>query len=463
MNKTTDVSGACDDALDDLLRSHSIRLGGRQRRRLAWLAARCGDPVLWDRNGPSLDGRRLVIVVEPPSGPRAELFYRSLHADCVVVIPFGENAAFDFLKAKLKDFGTIGPSGADGPHEMWWGGVSWPAAGDAAAPMPLIASCHPRDSGKADAARLARALDTLGLDHVIESVRTASPKRLSGAEKADFILDVWRRHDRPVLWIEPDAVVTAPPALLQALDCDFAAHKWNRWEMSGRTLYFGRSSVAETMLRTWQCLASSYPAVWEGYVLDQTWSLISSQMPLETLWLPRAYHSASADHRPRKPPVIVHRIDTVTDDLGPDPDFPRALRVARRASRTGAPEPLVIIKSPEGVGAAVTVLLRDVQSAAARDVAASIEAVTRAFVADPAGFGHLELALCAWQEDVRLATSAANFTNNRIFEITPADDVPEDLFRRFADVSGASSRNVIPLGGRGRSGTEPPRHQPLSA
>lgn len=41
----------------------------------------------------------VIVLAEPPSGPAAEMLYRSLRTDCMVVVPFGENPAFDFLKS----------------------------------------------------------------------------------------------------------------------------------------------------------------------------------------------------------------------------------------------------------------------------------------------------------------------------------------------------------------------------
>ena len=120
------------------------------------------------------------------------------------------------------------------------GGKGWPTSLEqGAAVQPLVVSCYPRDKGHDRAARLEQSL---GLDHIIKSVDTVAPGELLGHERSGFILDLWERQTRPVLWVKPGAVMAGAPALLAAIDCDFAAHKWNRWEMAPRTLYFGRSS-----------------------------------------------------------------------------------------------------------------------------------------------------------------------------------------------------------------------------
>src|SRR3954468_12359808 len=97
-----------------LLQSNGIKLGPAQQRRLEWLVGRYGTPVMQTGAEMSAGDSGVIIVAGPPSGARAELFRRTLHAGCVVAIPFGENPAFDFLKSKLTEFGTVGPCGADG-------------------------------------------------------------------------------------------------------------------------------------------------------------------------------------------------------------------------------------------------------------------------------------------------------------------------------------------------------------
>ncbi|MEW6639372.1 MAG: hypothetical protein AB1586_02620 [Pseudomonadota bacterium] len=442
MTQTSDFSL---DALDAQLHFHRITLGDRQRRRLRHLAQRHGAPAIWDGPDSRIDGQRLVMALEPPTGPRAELFFRALHDHSVVVVPFGENPAFDFLKSKLIDFGTIGAAGREGPHEVWWGGPSWSAIAPPAeaAALPRVESCYARALGADHITHLARSLTALALDFDIEAIDAAAGA-LPGRDKADFILRMWEKHDRPILWLDADTVMLAPPQLPAAFDCDFAVHKWNRWEMSTRVLYFGRSPAAEALLRTWREFSHAYPSVWDGHALDQAWSLVSSQMALDTLWLPRGYHALQGDQGAR--PVILHKRATTTADLGPDGGFPKALRTARRACRTGAPESLIVIKAPEATTQPVTVILHDIQTAGARAVAKSVEAVASAFAADPAGFSHLELSLCPWQDDAKATAAAAAASRHRILEIAPSDAVASDIFRTLATSSGPSLRqNIVPL------------------
>ena len=269
------------------------------------------------------------------------------------------------------------------------------------------------------------------LEFDIEPIATEAGDQIGCAQKTDFMLRMWRRYRQPLLFVEIDAVLRQSPLLPVTLECEFAVHKWNRWEMSARTLYFGTSDAAEALLQTWHQLATCYPAIWEGYLLDQAWSLTSSQMPLDTVWLPRSYHALTGEFAARQA-AIVHNLPTTTADLGPDPDFAAELRVARRAGRTGARDSFMVLRSPSISNKSVTVILRDVESRDARAVAASIEALTSAFARDCGGYGQLELSLCAWQDDVRVAREAAASAQCRVLEIAVGQTVSPDMFCALA-------------------------------
>jgi hypothetical protein len=416
-----------------LLAKNGIRLGEPQLRKLGLLVEWFGAPVVWNGQSERTPLEGVVTLTDPPHGAAAERLRRSLQTGSVVAIPFGEDPGFDFIKSKLTGFGTIGASGIDGPHQLWWGGLEWPTADDAPSDETVrVVSCYPVGLGDRHADRLKQSLARLGLNHDIEPIDTIFDDRLFAFEKADFLVRMWERHGGPLLFVEADAVLRARPSLPVHLDCDFAVHRWNGWEMSARTLYFGRSQIAEALLRTWQDLAVAYPSVWDGYLLDQAWSLTSSQMPLDTVWLPRGYHAVAGDVDQHASAIIVHDLPATNFDLGPDPDFSDMARSARRAGRVGGREPLLVVNSAMPAENGVTVILRGNEASGVRSMAASIDAVTDAFAADCGGFGRLELALCPWKEDVRSAAEAARQASHRVIEIAPSQELSDDLFRSFA-------------------------------
>ncbi|TCU59308.1 hypothetical protein EDE08_12813 [Bradyrhizobium sp. R2.2-H] len=431
--------------LDRLLQSGGIRLGEAQHDRLAWLVSRYGAPTLDGLN----EGRRngVIILREPPSGAAAELFYRSLTPGCAVVIPRSENPGFDFLKSKLTEFGTVGPCGSDGPHEMWWGGIGWSkflSAADSSPLRPRIVSCYPRGGDATAAFALRHSLERFDLACHIEPIEAQLSDRILCFEKAEFMMRTWTKYREPLLFVEAGAVVREAPLLPSFLGCDVALHKWNRWEMSARTLYLGRTKAAEMMLRTWQQLAASYPAIWEGYLLDQAWSLTSSQVPLDTVWLPRSYHALKGDLGASRA-TILHDQQTTTLELGPDLGFASMVRAARRAGRTGARDAFMVMTSKAGTGNGIAVILRNVSASDAGAVAATVEAVTGAYAADCGGYGRLELSLCAWQDDVGAAREAAAQARYCVLEIAPGQRITNDFFAAHAsDDAVMSARRLFP-------------------
>lgn len=431
--------------LGRLLQSGGVRLGRAQRDRLDWLVGEYGAPTFGDVS----DGRRngVIILKEPPSGAAAELFYRSLTPGCAVVIPRSENPGFDFLKSKLTEFGTVGPCGVEGPHEMWWGGIGWPkflSAANSSSVRPRIVSCYPRGGDATAAAALRHSLERLDLACHIEPIPTEFNDRILCFEKAEFMVRMWSKYREPLLYVETGAALREAPLLPSFLGCDVALHKWNRWEMSTRTLYLGRTHRTETLLHTWQQLAASYPAIWEGYLLDQAWSLTSSQLPLDTVWLPRSYHALKGDLGAMRA-TILHDQQTTTLELGPDPAFASIVRTARRAGRTGARDAFMVMTAKAETGSGIAVILRDVSASDAGAVAATVEAVTGAYAADCGGYGRLELSLCAWQDDVGAARDAAALARYRILEIAPGQHIANDFFASHAtDDAVMTARQLFP-------------------
>lgn len=441
----TELTDGTHENLDRLLHSGGIRLGRAQRDRLGWLTGQYGAATLEDLAEDRRNG--VIILREPPSGAVAELFYRALNPACAVVIPASENPGFDFLKSKLTEFGTVSPCGADGPHEMWWGGIGWStflSAADASAVRPRIVSCYPRGSDDGASLALKTSLERLRLDGHIEPIETQFDDRILCFEKAEFMVRMWNKYREPLLFVESGAALREPPLLPSFLGCDVALHKWNRWEMSARTLYLGRSEAAERLLRSWHQLAASYPAIWEGYLLDQAWSLTSSQVPLDTVWLPRSYHALKGDLAASRA-TILHDRQTTTMELGPDPAFASLVRVARRAGRTGARDAFMVMTSKPEAGNGIAVILRDISASDAGAVAATVEAVTGAYAADCGGYGRLELSLCAWQEDVGAARDAAAQARYRILEIAPGQRIANDFFAANAsDEAAMTARHLFP-------------------
>ncbi|CCD97068.1 conserved hypothetical protein [Bradyrhizobium sp. ORS 375] len=405
-----------------------VKLSRQQGRRVQWLSQTAGPLTRWSDRISAGDART-IVVIDPPTGTGAELLYGSLGQRDVVLIPFGENPAFDFLKSKLAEFGTVGAS-AEGPHQLWWGGLAWPISEATRKETALrIVSCHSKTLGDLHTYHLRHSLERLGLAFDIEAIECRS-RQLTAADKAGFVARMWQRHGGRLLYVDPDVMFQALPNLVDLAGCDFAVHKWNGWEMSARTLYFGASRAAATMLRTWQEIASSYPDVWDGYLIDQAWSAVSSQIALDTVWLPRSYH-AIAGEAASSHATIVHNLKPTISELGPNPEFSAMVRSARRSGRAGPADSLLVVGSDANSDKVVTVVLRD-EAGSVRAIADSIDALTRVFTARCGGSARLELSLCGSPSDVRAAREAAARAGNAVVELMAGQALTPDLFQAAA-------------------------------
>jgi hypothetical protein len=377
----------------------ALCLGEVQRYRLRQLVGRHRDVVVWDGSsrvhGPDL----AVIVLTAATPPRIDTLIRSLDENSIIILPFGENPAFDFIKSKLYSYGSIGSQGAQAPHHVWWGGVK---------PLAVPTGLHRRDDTlylssflrsfpfEDRPATLASEMKQLGLQIVIEGMDMTAPS--SRMFKIDFIIRQWELANRPVFWIAPHATVSRHPVLPQALGCDFAAYKWRSGQIDTGLLFFHQTEPARALLDAWQNLSRNYPDVPEDFLLDQAWTLVASQRQLETAWLPDDYWR-SANSGPKNRSAVIqydHRAVSLASEQSVALRFQRA----RRHGRHHAPEPHLIVQGGSQAGWPITVLIRDVLAADATNVAGAVEAAAQAFATNPGAFSKMEIVLGAWDEDV---------------------------------------------------------------
>jgi hypothetical protein len=389
------------DAIDEVPKHSQLDglcLGAVQRHRLLQLARRYCGTVLWDGVSAVTAPATSVLVLNAATAPRVETLIGSLHENSIVIIPFGENPAFDFLKSKLYGHGSIGSQGAPAPHHIWWGGVkplSVPTGLYRKEDTLFVSSFKPGLVMEDKAERLAAGLRRLGLDAaVVPDIATAAP----GSSKVDFIIRQWEQSNRPVFWIALDANVLGHPVLPQSLGCDFAVHKQRSGEMETGVLFFHQTEAARALLDAWQFLSRGRPDLPEAFLLDQAWTLASSQRQIETAWLPDNYWQAGASPAGDRAAVIQY--DPSGGAHAPGEYLALRFQRGRRFGRHQAPEAHLIMHGPAPTRGPITVLIRDVLAGTAQDVSGAVEAIARAFATDPGGFSQMELVLCAWDDDV---------------------------------------------------------------
>lgn len=392
------------DSIDELLKQGEPGapcLGDVQRYRLQQLVRRHCETVVWDGAGLIEAPDMAVVVLNSAPALRVEALIRSLHENSIVIVPFGENPSFDFLKSRLHGYGSIGSEGTVAPHHIWWGGVKPPSVptGLYSTEDTLFVSLHQRGFiAEEKAGKLAADLQRLRLDHIVEGSGSEISIHASGLPKIDFIIRQLERANRPIFWIDPDARVRHHPLLPQSLGCDFAVHKRPSGQMETGAVFFHQTEPARALLDIWRRLSVNFPDLPEAFLLDQAWTLVSSQRQIETAWLPGAYWQA-ADLEPWNRTTII-QYDPISTPPPPEEYFTLPFQRARQFGRHQAPEAHLIMPGPTQTRGPITVLIRDVLAGTAQSVSAAIEAAARAFATDPAGFSRLEVVLCAWDSDV---------------------------------------------------------------
>ncbi len=424
----------------------AMRLGTAQLNRLQQLARDNSELVLWDGVG-EVTAPATLVVLDHAHAVRRETLIGSLHENTVVVLPYGENPAFDALKARLYPHGSIGAQGAAAPHHLWWGGVKPLAVrtGIYRKQDTLYVSAFPEKWPHEDAAALlANDLRRLGLTHVVEAHLPDIDPANQAATKIDFIIRQWGSTDLPVFWLDPRARVNGLPLLPQALGCDFAVHCRANGEMDTGAMYFARTEPARALLDIWLRLARSHPYLPESFLLDQAWTLTSAQRQIETAWLPDTYWTTGPTMGTSG---TVIRADAVSEAQVPLAHEVASMRSARQFCRRQAQEAHLIMQGPAGGRGLISVMIRDVLDASVDEVSNAIEAAAGAFAADPGDFSQLELVLCAGDEDVDAVMRIED--HSWVLATRPSERLPANTFHDLA------TANVSPANRRSHSTASP--------
>lgn len=409
----------------------ALCLGAAQLNRLQQLMSESTGLVLWDGMGEVTTPAALVLVLEPSSSTRFKALIGGLHENAIVVLPYGENPAFDALKIRLHPYGSIGAQGAAAPHHLWWGGVKPLATrtGIYRRQDTLYISAFPEKWPHEDAAvLLAGDLRRLGLTHVVEPHLPDIDPANQAAIKIDFIIRQLAGTNLPVFWLDPRARVQGLPLLPQSLGCDFAVHRRANGEMDTGAMYFGQTEPARALLDIWLRLARSHPHLPEAFLLDQAWTLTCAQRQIETAWLPDAYWTTSRSTTHASGTII--RADSVGEELGPLAHAAAPLQSGRRFARHDAPEAHLIMEGPADGRGLISVMICDVLAASVAEVSGAIEAAASAFAADSGGFTQLELVLCACDDDVDSVMQIED--RSWVLMTTPSERLPASAFHELS-------------------------------
>jgi len=376
---------------------HRLRIGHVQLKHLSIIATDRGPLCRWTR-GLEVAPNAVVVVDDVLNPPQVHALRRTLGPEGLVILPFGESPAFDYLKSTLRSHGVIGATAPDSPHQIWWGGrtVAAPAGWYENLLRSHVVTCvKPNSEGDLNAPLFAKGLDIVGISYAIERDEGFGTPQESRDLRSRLLLAAWEQTEKPLVWLDPSGTVDLKNIALNIPDADFAVVPTTAG-FSTNLLYFGRSQAAHDLLTCWHNLAIEFPRLPASYLLDTAWALVSAQRPLVTQWLAPQVGSASKRDMSGCPPqAIEHLMLTST-----------AQNQARKAGRTGAPEPHCIIKSRfDGHGPLMLIVTTE---GLARDIATTVESAIDAFDEADGGFSSLGIVICQNQREIGEALRLAS-------------------------------------------------------
>ena len=157
-----------------------------------------------------------------------------------------------------------------------------------------------------EAQRLESSLRRLGVDYEVAEVPNLGSWKLNARFKATFVRD--RVGDRPVVWIDADAIMWEPPLLLMDLDCDFAHTYARPNQLNGALHYWAPTKKAVALAERWVEICSERNPKSTSFVRDQRCLQYAMEErvkknQLDVVVLPISYCFIFDTHRRKNPGV----------------------------------------------------------------------------------------------------------------------------------------------------------------
>lgn len=216
--------------------------------------------------------------------------WQILSAEGVAFLHDAQRSWYDEGKSLFVEHGTIGSCPEYPGPLLWWGGLEWERSRYSIGSLPIAISFFTIGTPyEQEADHLKSSLAHLGMEAEIIGVPSQGSWEKNCAYKARFIHDTYFRTDRPVMWLDADAIVRGHPLLLAGAEPDFAIHKVSGWEFGSGTIYFNRTPMGQLLLETWLRHCEAMPEIWDQIHLDRAWEEVTASHPLYTMWLPQSY------------------------------------------------------------------------------------------------------------------------------------------------------------------------------
>ena len=162
---------------------------------------------------------------------------------------------------------------------------------------PVITSFYTEGTGyKQEADRLRKSLEALdGVEWFIDSVPNLGSWEKNASHKANFMRDMLDKYQRPVVWVDADAVVHSYPALFDEIEADIAAF-YLTWKEGGQvvegglrsgTLYLEPTEATDRLIKQWLENNRTHPNV--SFPQSNLHDAVEQTPDLRVYRLPREY------------------------------------------------------------------------------------------------------------------------------------------------------------------------------
>jgi hypothetical protein len=213
-----------------------------------------------------------------------------LHPRGTVFLHDAHRPWYDAGKALFVAHGTVGSCPEYPAPLLWWGGTEQERPRYSVGALPVVISFFTEGTSyEQEVKNLKESLELFGMEADIQGVAPLGTWERNCAYKARFIRDTYFRLDRPVLWLDADAVVRDYPLLVAGAEADFAIHRCAGWQFASGTLYFNRTCLGQLLLETWVQHCEARPDIWDQIHIDRAWEEVTARHPLYTMWLPQSY------------------------------------------------------------------------------------------------------------------------------------------------------------------------------
>jgi len=182
--------------------------------------------------------------------------------------------------------------------------------------LPLIVSYYTLDTGyEEEIKNLINSCEKLGLQTDFVGIKSRGKWDQNCCYKPQFLMKKLQEHQRPLVWVDADAVILKKPLLLENLTCDIAVRVYEDLPVSHPskvytgTVYFGNTPGAFELLKLWdeisqQMLKQSKQEVWDQITLKEA---LLKKTDVDLFPLPDTYSTIyDKTLTPKEEAVILH-------------------------------------------------------------------------------------------------------------------------------------------------------------